>query len=198
MKRAALLALATVIGFTLAGSVVGGVLGLIAPGFVRVVFKEAGNAPFDPKEIGLGSGVVLGFLSGAVVIAVRMIIGALSGLSHQRLLGRRAFQPTLAGLLSAIALVALALASLKNPSRVGGAVVVRSHGAFLRLSHPPRDQPAGREAWLLRRLRRPWLELPHPESLPGVAGAAPHERPAGGDGEASLRRLEDGRPGPVA
>jgi hypothetical protein len=119
MRRAIVLALATVLGLTLAGGISGSALGFFAPGFYRNVFRRAGDDAFDPVEIGLGSGVVMGFLVGAVVVAVWMVAGALPGLSPQRLFARRPSQLTFSGLLVAVAALALGFASLKNPSRAG-------------------------------------------------------------------------------
>ncbi len=146
MSRPPLRTLMTVVGFTLAGCVVGGTLGFIAPGFLRVVFKVDGSAPFDPREIGVGSGVILGFLSGTVVLAIGTVASALSGLSQMRLLGRRAFQPTFAGLMLAVALVAMASASLKNPTRVGAqlwfvfATLSLASASLLALSRPAEER----------------------------------------------------------
>jgi hypothetical protein len=117
MKRAAILALITTVGFTLTGSMAGGALGFIAPGFYRRMFGAGGDDAFDAVEVGLGSGAILGFLAGAAVIAVWMVASVLPGLSRQRVFGRESSQLTFGGLLFAVAILALGFASLKHPSR---------------------------------------------------------------------------------
>lgn len=115
-RRVTLISFATAVGLALAGCLVGGGLGLVAPGVYRSYFKVADGSPFDPATVGLGVGGVAGFLAGTAVAVVGLVVSTSPGLLRWRPFARGSLQPTLSGLVAAIALVAIGLASLRNSS----------------------------------------------------------------------------------
>jgi hypothetical protein len=119
MRRTFLDCSAAALAFTLAGTLAGGALGFAAPGLYCSLFHVESGDNFDPVRIGLGTGTALGFLTGAVVATVGLVCAVLPGLSRQMVFARGLFRPSFAGLLFLIAVVALALASLRSPSRIG-------------------------------------------------------------------------------
>lgn len=62
--------IASAIGFGLAGGLVGYLLGVVAPGYYRAVFRNGGEAYFDPPSVGLGLGVTQGLTVGLIVGAL--------------------------------------------------------------------------------------------------------------------------------
>jgi hypothetical protein len=121
-RRIALISFATAVGLALAGCVIGGGVGLVAPGAVRSTFGVADGSPFNPARVGLGVGAVVGFLAGTAIAAVGIVVATGPGLLRWRPFSRGSLQPTLSGLVLAIALVAIGLASLMNPSQTAAEV----------------------------------------------------------------------------
>jgi hypothetical protein len=119
MKRTILHTMATALGFTLVGCVVGLLIGLVAPGFYRAVLQLGAGDSLDPVGVGLGAGAIGGFLVGAIVVVIVIGVRMVPELSRIRIRARGSGRLTLAGLLVAISVLGGGLASLRNPSGIG-------------------------------------------------------------------------------
>jgi hypothetical protein len=62
VSRALTTVVGTGIGFGVAGSLIGGLLGRIAPGFHRQMPPLRDPASFDPVEVGIGLGLTNGWV----------------------------------------------------------------------------------------------------------------------------------------
>ena len=121
-RRMVLLSMGAAIGCSLAGCVVGGVVGVLFPDVIRTYFLISSGSPFHPERVGLGVGVIAGFAAGTAVVAVGLVAALVPGLRSWRPFARGVLRPSLAGLALFIAVVGLGLASLRMPSRAGAEV----------------------------------------------------------------------------
>lgn len=119
LRRAVLLSMGTALGCAVAGGVVGGGIGIFAPGVVRWFFQASPGLPFQPAMVGLGAGVVIGFVAGAAVVAVGLVIALAPALRDWRPFARGISRPTLSTLAALVAFAGLGLATLRSPSQAG-------------------------------------------------------------------------------
>lgn len=118
-RRVMLISMGTALGCALAGCIVGGGLGLLAPDVFRSYFQIPPGSTPHPELVGLGAGVLAGFAAGTAVVAVGLVTALAPGLRTWRPFVRGVLRPSLAGLVLIVALMSLGFASLRMPSRAG-------------------------------------------------------------------------------
>ncbi|MGC8642615.1 MAG: hypothetical protein ACP5XB_22385 [Isosphaeraceae bacterium] len=117
-RRTILVSFATAAGLALAGCLIGGGLGRVAPGVFRSMFGVAAGEPFDSATVGLGVGSIVGFLAGTIVVVMGVALSVAPGLRRWRPFPPGSRQMTLGGLAVVIAVVAGGLACLREPSPI--------------------------------------------------------------------------------
>src|SRR5260370_1416503 len=105
-----LISMGTALGCALAGCIVGGGLGLLAPDVFRSYFLVAAGDPFHPERVGLGVGGLAGFVAGTAVVAVGLVTALAPGLRSWRPFARGVLRPNLSGLALIVALISIGLA----------------------------------------------------------------------------------------
>jgi hypothetical protein len=108
----------TALGCAAAGGAVGGGIGFFAPGVVRWYF-DAPTGPFQPVVVGLGVGIIAGFVAGAAVVAVGLIVALAPALRDWRPFARGILRPSLSALPALVIFAGLGLAALRMPTKDG-------------------------------------------------------------------------------
>src|SRR5947209_18348817 len=97
-RRIVLLSMGAAIGCSLAGCIVGGVVGVLFPDVLRSYFLISAGSPFHPETVGLGVGGFAGFAAGTAIVAVGLVTALAPGIRSWRPFDRGALRPSLAGL----------------------------------------------------------------------------------------------------
>jgi hypothetical protein len=74
--RGFLITIASGAGFAIVGSVIGYVLGCVAPDYYRTVFRIPPGIALDPAQAGLGLGLTQGLVGGLIIGLVIVVIVA--------------------------------------------------------------------------------------------------------------------------
>lgn len=71
--------------FTVLGSLVGGILGTVAPDYYRFAFRHGQSPDFNPLQTGIGLGAMQGFAAGIVISLIVLVILAIRDIRSKKL-----------------------------------------------------------------------------------------------------------------
>ena len=115
-RRTTLIGVGAGFGCAAAGCLAGAAVGHFAPDLLRSRLQAGADPGFSPRTVGLGLGVVGGFVAGAIVVALGLLVALAPDLRSWRPFARGPLRPSLSGLALIVAVAGLGFAGLKAPS----------------------------------------------------------------------------------